>query len=87
MQRRDLSFSCAGGESVRPAFAGSKRRSHAPNPLQTQASRPGEHTHGVTEEPLPSRGERDSDESWGEEPQDNEERLESERPPHHDDRG
>ena len=45
------------------------------------------HTHGVTEQPLPSRGEGDSDESWGDEPQDNEERLDSERPPHHDDRG
>lgn len=38
----------------------------------------------MSEQPLPERGEGDTDESWGDEPQDNEERLESERPPHYD---
>lgn len=38
----------------------------------------------MTEPPTPDRGEGDSDESWGDEPQDNEGRLEDERPPHYD---
>ena len=41
-------------------------------------------TRTVTEQPLPDRAESDADVSWGEEPQDNEERLEAERPPHYD---
>ena len=41
----------------------------------------------MTEPPLPDRGDNDTDESWGEPPEDDdEERLESERPPHYDDR-
>lgn len=33
---------------------------------------------------MPDRGEGDTDESWGDEPQDDEDRLASERPPHYD---
>jgi hypothetical protein len=41
----------------------------------------------VTESPLPDRPDNDTDRVWGDESEeDDEERLESERPPHYDDR-
>jgi hypothetical protein len=38
----------------------------------------------VTERTLPDRGDGDSDEAWGDEPRADEDRLETERPPHYD---
>jgi len=38
----------------------------------------------VSEQPLPERGDAESDQAWGDEPDDNEEQLEADRPPHYD---
>ena len=38
----------------------------------------------MIEDPDPDRAAEDTDEAWGDEPADNDDRLESERPPHHD---
>jgi len=39
----------------------------------------------VSERPLPERGESESDQAWGDQPEDNnDDRLEDERPPHYD---
>jgi len=38
----------------------------------------------VTEPPIPDWSEKESDEAWGDEPHDDDARLESERPPHYD---
>jgi hypothetical protein len=38
----------------------------------------------VTTPDIPERAVEDTDEAWGDEPEENDERLEQERPPHHD---
>lgn len=49
----------------------------------------GADTERVTEQPLPDKGDKDDDSAWGDPPtsdtaDDDEERLERERPPHYD---
>ena len=41
---------------------------------------------GVTEPTLPNRATEDTDDAWGEQPEDNDDRLEDDRPPHYDER-